>query len=103
MASKASIRIGPLYHDKFADLSTMLSPCHPEIGTNGILSGLYPTFFKYVETSLLISSYLSWEYMTDLSSYLLRQTIIYLTPRVNASKACSLVYPSLEIPASNSP
>jgi hypothetical protein len=33
----------------------------------------------------------------------LAQTIIYLTPKVKANKACSLVYPSLEIPASNSP
>ena len=24
----------------------MLSPCHPEIVTNGIFAGLYPTFFK---------------------------------------------------------
>jgi len=31
------------------------------------------------------------------------QQIIYLTPKVKANKACSLVYPSLEIPASNSP
>jgi hypothetical protein len=34
---------------------------------------------------------------------LLAQTIIYLTPKVKANKACSLVYPSFEIPASNSP
>jgi len=38
-----------------------------------------------------------------LSSILLTQTIIYLTPRVKAKRACSLVCPSLEIPASNSP
>jgi len=34
---------------------------------------------------------------------LFKQTIIYLTPKVYANKACSLVYPSFEIPASNSP
>jgi len=34
---------------------------------------------------------------------LLQQTIIYLTPKVKDKRACSLVYPSLEIPASNSP
>jgi len=44
--SKASNNVGPLYHFMFSDGSNMLSPCHPEIGTNGTLSGLYPTFFK---------------------------------------------------------
>jgi len=34
---------------------------------------------------------------------LFKQTIIYFTPKVYAKSACSLVYPSLEIPASNSP
>jgi len=46
MLSKASIRVGPLNHFKLADFSIMLSPYHPEIGMNGIFSGLYPTFFK---------------------------------------------------------
>ena len=36
-------------------------------------------------------------------SILLTATISCLTPRVKASKACSRVWPSLEIPASNSP
>ncbi|KAG6551214.1 hypothetical protein Mapa_007450 [Marchantia paleacea] len=49
--SKASRRVGPLYQSRFVDLSIMLSPSNPEMGTNGILSGLYPTFFKYVDTS----------------------------------------------------
>ena len=31
------------------------------------------------------------------------QTIILLTPKVKANKACSLVYPSLVKPDSNSP
>jgi len=35
----ASNKIGPLYQPKFGDLSTMLSPTHPEIGTNGIFFG----------------------------------------------------------------
>ena len=34
---------------------------------------------------------------------MLQQTIIYFTPIVNASKACSLVWPSFDHPASNSP
>jgi len=39
----------------------MLSPAHPEIGMNGIFFGSYPIFFKYAETSFLISSYLGSE------------------------------------------
>jgi len=44
--SRASRRIGPLYHGMFSERSIMLSPIHPEMGTKGILAGLYPTFFK---------------------------------------------------------
>lgn len=55
MLSKASKRIGPLYQGKLADLSIMLSPCHPEIGMNGILVGSYPVFFKKSDNSLTIS------------------------------------------------
>ena len=97
------MRIGPLYHGVLGDLSNMLSPCHPEIGMNGIYSGLYPTFFKKPSTSFLISLYLSSEKLTDFSSILFMQTIICLTPRVNERSACSLVCPYLEIPASNYP
>jgi len=57
--SKASIRMGPLYQAMFSDLVTMLSPSQPDMGMKGILSGLYPTFFKKPEISFLISSYLS--------------------------------------------
>jgi len=57
--SRASLRHGPLYHGKFGDFSTMLSPAHPEIGMNGIFFGSYPIFFKYAVTSVLISSYLA--------------------------------------------
>lgn len=38
--SKHSVRKGPLYQGMLVDLSIMLSPTQPEIGTNGILSGL---------------------------------------------------------------
>lgn len=38
--SNASKRHGPVYHGKFADFSIMLSPCQPEMGMNGTLSGL---------------------------------------------------------------
>jgi len=37
--SRASLRHGPLYHGKFGDFSTILSPAHPEIGINGIFFG----------------------------------------------------------------
>jgi len=40
MESRHSMRVFPLYHDMLADFSIMLSPTHPEIGMNGILSGL---------------------------------------------------------------
>lgn len=46
MASKASKRVGPLNHFKLSDFSIMLSPCHPEIGTTGMLAGLYPIFLR---------------------------------------------------------
>ena len=91
MLSRASIRIGPLYHEVLADLSNMLSPLNPEIGMNGISSGLYPTFYKKPYISFLISSYLDWAKLTDFSSILFKQTIICLTPRVNERRACYLV------------
>jgi len=46
IASKALMRVGPLYHGKLADLSIMLSPCHPDKGMKGIFSTLYPTFLR---------------------------------------------------------
>jgi len=33
----------------------MLSPCHPEMGTNATALGLYPTFLMKLEVSLIIS------------------------------------------------
>tara|TARA_B110000503_G_C7071316_1_gene380997 strand:+ start:678 stop:1001 length:324 start_codon:yes stop_codon:yes gene_type:complete len=95
--------VGPLYQVKLGDFSNILSPCHPEIGMNGMFAGLYPTFFKKSLNSALISEYLDSAQLTDFSSILLQQTTIYLTPKVKDKRACSLVYPSLEIPASNSP
>lgn len=55
----ASRSVGPLNHERFSDFSIMLSPNHPEIGTNGILSVWYPIFFKYSLTSFSISLNLS--------------------------------------------
>jgi len=59
--SRASRRKGPLYQGIAGDLSIMLSPTQPEMGTKGIFSGLYPTFFKKTDISFLISLYLSSE------------------------------------------
>merc|ERR1719300_952308 len=42
----------PLYHDMLELVCNMLSPCHPEIGTNGTATGLYPTFLINPDTSL---------------------------------------------------
>jgi len=40
MASNYPIRVFPLNQGRFGDFSIMLSPTQPEIGINGILSGL---------------------------------------------------------------
>merc|ERR1719430_2936460 len=93
----------PLYQLMLVEVSIMLSPCHPEIGTKATDAGLYPTFLMNPPTSFWISSNLAWEYGGSVESILLTATISCLTPRVEASRACSLVCPFFEIPASNSP
>jgi hypothetical protein len=40
MESRASRRVGPLYHGMLGDFSNILSPVHPESGMNGTLAGL---------------------------------------------------------------
>jgi len=54
--SRASRSVGPLYQSRLVDRSIMLSPSNPEMGMKGIFSGLYPTFFRYRDTSFTISS-----------------------------------------------
>merc|ERR1719445_1212001 len=93
----------PLYQDMFVLVCSILSPCQPEMGTNGTATGLYPTFLMKPETSFLISSNLASLYGGSVESILLTATMSCLTPRVYAKRACSLVCPFLEIPASNSP
>lgn len=46
----------PLYHAMLVVASTMLSPCHPEMGTKGTFFGLKPTFLMKLDVSLMISS-----------------------------------------------
>ena len=45
----------PLNQGIFGLASNILSPCQPEMGTNGTVSGLYPIFLMYAETSFFIS------------------------------------------------
>ncbi|KAL7355766.1 ankyrin repeat protein [Histoplasma ohiense] len=91
----------PLYQVQLGEGSIMLSPSKPEIGTKGTALGLYPTFLMKLETSLMISLKRDSDHLVV--SILLMATMSCLTPRVKASRACSRVWPSLEIPASNSP
>merc|ERR1712093_417083 len=44
----------PLYHGQLEELSIMLSPLNPEIGTKATVFGLYPTFLMKLEVSLVI-------------------------------------------------
>ena len=46
----------PLYHGQLGELSIMLSPLKPEIGTKGTDFGLNPTFLMKLEVSLTISA-----------------------------------------------
>src|SRR3990172_1835837 len=52
---KAATRVGPLYQPIFVDGFAMLSPLYALMGMKGILSTLYPTDFRRVETSDLMS------------------------------------------------
>merc|ERR1719474_1165051 len=61
----------PLYQDMLSLVLSMLSPCHPEMGTKGTPAGLYPTFLINPETSFWISSNLAWEYGGSVESILL--------------------------------
>merc|ERR1719431_2392744 len=40
----------PLYQDMLVLVCNKLSPCHPEMGTNGTATGLYPTFLRLLGT-----------------------------------------------------
>jgi len=77
----------------------MLSPTQAEIGTKIIFFVLNPTLFKKININSLIYLYLSYEYSILLSSILLTQTTIFLIPKENAMRECTLVCPSLLIPA----
>src|SRR2546426_10837235 len=53
----ASTRAGPLYHAILVDAFTMFSPLYELIGMNGILSTLYPTPLRRVDSSAFSSVY----------------------------------------------
>merc|ERR1719348_1052914 len=72
----------PLYQDMLVLVCNMLSPCQPEMGTNGTATGLYPTFLIKPETSFWISSNLAWLYGGSVESILLTATMSCFTPRV---------------------
>merc|ERR1719233_1512620 len=72
----------PLYQHMLVLVCNMLSPCQPEMGTNGTATGLYPTFLIKPETSFWISSNLAWLYGGSVESILLTATMSCLTPRV---------------------
>merc|ERR1712048_255535 len=61
----------------------MLSPCHPEMGTNGTAAGLYPTFLIKDWTSLMISSKRAPEYGGSVESILLTPTMRFHTQSVS--------------------
>merc|ERR1719456_989506 len=72
----------PLYQLMLVLVCNILSPCQPEIGTNGTATGLYPTFLIKPDTSFLISSNLASLYGGSVESILLTATISCFTPRV---------------------
>ena len=82
--------------------STPLPPphTHPLIWSHRSLLIRGPKFTSQHQCELTVHTSL---YGGSVLSILLTPMIICLTPRVKASNACSLVWPFLEIPASNSP
>lgn len=99
MESRASMRVLPSAFPSLRSIahplnqgilslgSSMLSPCHPEMGTKGTALGLKPTFLMYEDTSRLISSKRTSEYGGSVLSILLTPTISCLTP-TNTFASC---------------
>ena len=75
-------------------------PSRPLIGTKDIFSALNPICFKKGSTWALISSYLSYAHATISSLFI--ATRIYVTPKLLARIACSLVPPPVK-PLSKEP
>lgn len=58
MLSRHCISVDPFHQVMLGLVSSMLSPCHPLIGTYWIPLGLNPVVFSMFSTSALISCYL---------------------------------------------
>merc|ERR1719373_506560 len=74
-------------------LAVRLTPRNPDIGMNGICFSLYPILVSIAETSVLISLYRSWLYLTLGSSILFTPTISWSIPSRWHSRACCRVWP----------
>mmetsp|Transcript_37981 Transcript_37981/g.86352 ORF Transcript_37981/g.86352 Transcript_37981/m.86352 type:complete len:226 (-) Transcript_37981:59-736(-) len=96
--SKADL---PPYQPISEDLVARLSPWRPETGTKGTSFCLYPTSFKKVVTTFLISSNLALGSSKEASSILVTQTTMLLMPIVKQQRASSRALP-LSTAASNS-
>merc|ERR1719245_2783316 len=72
----------PLNQSMLVEVSNMLSPCHPEIGTKATAAGLYPTFLMNPLTSFWISSKRALLYGGSVESILLTPTMSCFTPKV---------------------
>lgn len=72
-------------------------PFQAEIGIKEIWLMLKPIFFKKFSTYVFISLNLDSEYITPLFSNLLKQTINFFIPTVNASKADLTAEPSFDM------
>mmetsp|Transcript_23717 Transcript_23717/g.71242 ORF Transcript_23717/g.71242 Transcript_23717/m.71242 type:complete len:245 (+) Transcript_23717:539-1273(+) len=103
MESNVSSSVLPVYHAAVSFRSLMLSPLRPLMGKKISWLSLKPVFFKNSPKSFWIVLYLPSSHSTLGSSILLTAMISFSTPRVLASKACSIVWPPLTKPASNSP
>src|SRR3972149_5325194 len=79
--SKPSINVGPVYQGILSLFLIRLSPVQPETGMKLIFSILKPTIRSILETSFLISSYLSLLQLTEISSILLTATTSRRLPR----------------------
>merc|ERR1719373_843092 len=69
-------------------LAVRLTPRNPDIGMNGICFSLYPILVSIAETSVLISLYRSWLYLTLGSSILFTPTISWSMPSRWHRRAC---------------
>mmetsp|Transcript_537 Transcript_537/g.1510 ORF Transcript_537/g.1510 Transcript_537/m.1510 type:complete len:245 (-) Transcript_537:634-1368(-) len=104
-SSKVSKNDLPVYqsHSLFGTRSLTFVPFNPEIGTNVMSFSLYPHTFKNGISFVYTSSNRFLSHLTLGSSILFTTTTNFVTPKVFANCACSLVCPPFSNPVSNSP